>query len=134
MSKYLKLLPGLLVIVILALLYFEYSPVENILFPKCPLYATTGIYCPGCGSQRATHALLHLDIAGVLRSNVLFLPAVVVVLQHVFARFMRNYMQKPQYKSLLDNPKAAWIVLAVVIIFFVLRNIPFAPFSYLAPH
>ena len=118
---------------ILALLYFEYSPLESILFPKCPLYATTGIYCPGCGSQRATHALLHMDIAGVARSNLLFLPAFVVVLQHAFARFMHIFWHKP-YKSLLDYPKAAWIVLAVVIVFFVLRNIPFAPFSYLAPH
>ena len=43
-------------------LYILYNPSETALFPKCPLFATTGIYCPGCGSQRAAYQTLNGNI------------------------------------------------------------------------
>ena len=45
---------------IVVTLYFFINP-STAFFPKCPIYSTTGIYCPGCGSQRALHDFLHLD-------------------------------------------------------------------------
>src|SRR5690606_2629375 len=36
------------------------DPATGIL-PSCPFYTLTHWYCPGCGSQRALHALLHGD-------------------------------------------------------------------------
>lgn len=39
--------------------------------PKCPTYTLTGIPCPGCGSTRATLALLHGDILQALWYNPL---------------------------------------------------------------
>ena len=65
---------GLLVLAVaLTALYLFIDPSEVDFLPKCPIYGTTGIYCPGCGSQRATHQLLNLNILGVLEENVLFL-------------------------------------------------------------
>lgn len=43
-------------------------------YPVCPTYALTGIYCPGCGMLRATHDLVHLDLAGAMQRNPLTLP------------------------------------------------------------
>ncbi len=127
-----KLLVVFLALLGLGYLYFHFDPIHNILFPKCPLYATTGIYCPGCGSQRATHALLHMDIPGVFSSNLLFLPAIILVIWHYFTQIF-NYFFGTHLQSILDKSKAPWVIFIIVLLFFILRNIPYKPFTYLAP-
>ncbi len=131
-KSYLKFIFAFIGVLILGAVYFEYDPINNLLFPKCPLYATTGIYCPGCGSQRATHALLHLDIPGVFSSNILFLPALLVVFLH-YSIAISNHFLGTTYHSILDKSKAPWVIFIIVVLFFILRNIPYPPFSYLAP-
>jgi hypothetical protein len=37
----------------------------------CPLYATTGIYCPGCGGLRAVNDLTNGHLGAALSSNIL---------------------------------------------------------------
>ena len=113
-------------------LYFIYDPTDYSFFPKCPLHSTTGIYCPGCGSQRAVHSLLHGDIAGVMGHNLLFLPALVLLAHHYFMRF-KEVRDGKQRKLLLYHPRAPWVILAVVMTFWVLRNIAMYPFDLLAP-
>lgn len=113
-------------------LYFKYDPINNLLFPKCPLYATTGLYCPGCGSQRATHALLHFDILGVFKSNVLFLPALLLVGYHYLLKTI-NHFTGSAYSTILDYPKAPLVTLAIVIIYWILRNLPYEIFNFLRP-
>jgi len=74
---------GLLIaLAALAVLFFVLDPARHILFPRCVFYSLSGWYCPGCGSQRAIHSLLHLNIAGVVQNNVLFLPAVMAIIYH----------------------------------------------------
>lgn len=54
----------------------------------------TGLPCAGCGSQRAIHALLHLDLSGALRYNfmaVVFIPVIIVL---VFSSMMRERLPK----------------------------------------
>jgi len=127
-----KLVFAFLALLILGVLYFKYDPINNFLFPKCPLYATTGVYCPGCGSQRATHSLLHFDIVGIFKSNLLFLPAMLVVGYHYSLTVINKYLGK-NYISILDKSKAPIVILIIVVLFFILRNIPVVPFTYLAP-
>ncbi len=45
----------------------------------CAFARATHLPCPGCGSTRAVHALLHGDLAGVMRFNPLG-PVMAVVL------------------------------------------------------
>ncbi|MGW1071730.1 DUF2752 domain-containing protein [Streptomyces sp. NPDC002537] len=40
-------------------------------YPACPLLRWTGIYCPGCGGLRGTHALAHGDLGAALGANAL---------------------------------------------------------------
>ena len=40
---------------------------------KCPLYWMTGLQCPLCGMQRATHELLHLHFAEAWKLNAGFI-------------------------------------------------------------
>jgi len=117
----------------LSLFYFIINPNKVNFLPKCPLYATTGIYCPGCGSQRATHELLHLNIKGVLKQNVLFLFALLLLIYHWTVCLINKFFNK-NWKSILNHSKTPIIILIIIIIFWVLRNLPWKPFSLLAPH
>jgi len=56
-------------------------------WPKCPIHATTGLFCPGCGGQRAVRALLdgHFELA--LRCNaLLFAVPLFFLALHVVTR------------------------------------------------
>lgn len=57
-------------------------------FPKCSLKALTGLDCPGCGSQRAIHALLHGRVAEAWHYNAALFVGVplIAVLLAVEAR------------------------------------------------
>ena len=65
-------LPLLLIaLVALAIVYYRVSPTSSVFFPKCAFLMLTGLKCPGCGSQRAVHALLHADLASAFAHNAL---------------------------------------------------------------
>ena len=89
--------------------------------PKCMFHQMTGLYCPGCGATRALSAMLHCDVKASLHNNALLFPLLALI---VFL------IVKPQ--TSLKRPFAVTIV-AVVLGFTILRNIPVAPFTYLAP-
>lgn len=125
---------GLLaVIVTLAVLFFALNPNEHAIFPRCPFNVLTGYYCPGCGSQRAIHSLLHLNFAGVARNNILFIPTVVLVVYHYTYSFVNSLfgLKLPNVFYLKHTP---WVICLVIGAFAVLRNIPYYPFSLLAPN
>ena len=89
--------------------------------PKCMFYQWTGLYCPGCGATRALSALIHGDITASLHHNILLIPG---------GAMLAVLIVKPEIS--LKRPVAVAIA-AVVIGFAILRNIPVAPFTYLAP-
>ena len=124
---------GLLIIISgLAVLFFVLNPAKHSIFPRCLFNSLTGYYCPGCGSQRAIHSLLHLDFAGVISYNFLFLPALLLIIYHYLHPLFNRifHWNLPNVFYLKNTP---WIILGVVILFWILRNLPFYPFSVLAP-
>lgn len=77
------------VLLVLAAVYFWVDPAEAAWLPRCPLHSLTGLQCPGCGSQRMVHALLHGDLAGAWHANaflVASLPALAFLLWLEFNR------------------------------------------------
>ena len=122
----------LLLIGVIAFLYFSINPSEIGFFPKCPLYSTTGVYCPGCGSQRAMHDILHLNIKGVIGHNLLFLLGLLIVIYHFIIEGITLF-SKTKVNNILYHPKTPIILLIIIIIYWILRNIPYYPFILLAP-
>ena len=61
------------------LVYGSFDPAVNRFFPRCAVKMLTGFDCPGCGSQRALHALLSGDLAGAWRSNAAFVIALPLI-------------------------------------------------------
>jgi len=118
---------------VLVLFYYFVNPNKVNYLLKCPLYATTGIYCPGCGSQRATHALLHLNFVEMFKQNLLYFFAILLLVYHLGIYIFNNIFNK-KYTSILNYKKTPVIILIIVIIFWILRNLPWEPFNLLAPH
>jgi hypothetical protein len=125
-------LAGACVCAAIAVVLFEFNPSHYGFYPRCWLYTTTGIYCPGCGSLRAMHQLTHGHLAAALRCNLLLTLSVPFVA--IFAiRCAWCWTAGKPLPSMAIRP--GWIMaLAVILILFtILRNIHVAPFTYLAP-
>ena len=121
-KKWFFLLPIGIVCTGLAVLLFLYPADQYTFWPKCMFHEWTGLYCPGCGNTRALSALLHGNLSDSLKKNILFIPAVITVVLTVV------------YPRIAFNRVFAWSVAIIVILFFILRNIPCYPFTLLAPH
>ncbi|WP_432021742.1 DUF2752 domain-containing protein [Streptomyces parvus] len=98
-------------------------------YPVCPLLKLTGVFCPGCGGLRSAHAFITGDLGAALSANAIatagyFLFAAVWVLWLV-----RAWRGKPLRIALA--PAWWWAVGAVLLVFTVVRNLPFG--SALAP-
>src|SRR3954466_7195069 len=62
--------------VLATLTLYLYNPVEHRFYPFCAFYQTTGLLCPGCGSLRAAHNLLHGHLIRAIQCNCLLMAAV----------------------------------------------------------
>lgn len=100
--------------------------------PPCPLRTLTGLYCPGCGSTRALHDLLHGDIAGALAMNPLLVVALPVLLLMALraGELLPTWAPFEQVLGVARRPRLwLWLLLG----YGVLRNLPWLPFAWLAP-
>ncbi|WP_199435101.1 DUF2752 domain-containing protein [Qaidamihabitans albus] len=98
--------------------------------PVCPTKAFFGIDCPGCGALRMLYSLLHGDLPAALRYNAVTV-VVLGLLAWSFAAWTTGRWRGRWVRSWLHwrwTPAVAGVVLAV---WFVVRNLPFAPFTAL---
>ena len=128
-----RLLAGICAATGAAILMLDFfDPATSGLFPPCPLRYLTGWYCPGCGSLRALHQLLHGNLAAAWALN----PLTVILLPFLaygiasYAAFEIRGRHLPRYFLPAVSIRA---LCAVIILFGIARNIPFHPFDLLAP-
>ena len=101
--------------------YFLLNPYEQeYFFISCPFYQISGYQCPGCGSQRAFHELLHLRIFEAIKQNVLFVLAIPYVLLIFYTSFHQEKYRK--LRQMLMGNKTLLILLVVAILFGIFRN------------
>jgi hypothetical protein len=110
-------------------LVFAFNPTQTRIFPPCPLYAATGLYCPGCGSTRAVHHLLHGHVAAAFGYNPLLVVSLPFLAYAVFRRFIRSL---PPGRPL--PAWTVWAIFAVLVTFGVARNLPWGAVRWMAPH
>ena len=102
-------------------LYFGH-PSEYAWVPSCPFRVWTGLYCPGCGTLRATHYLLNGQLNTAFRCQPLLIslsPVLVLLAGKVCYENLRN-----KTVALPFELQLYWLILIAVCLFFVLRNIP----------
>jgi len=123
-SKILKWGIAIILVTILAILYRTYNPNGNIYFPKCPFRELTGLKCPGCGSQRAIHYLLNFDILNAIKENLIL----VLSIPYILTGLVFDSLKKPnekilKWRKVLFGRKAIFLILAIIIAFWILRNL-----------
>lgn len=105
---------------------------QGTVFAVCPFHFATGLHCPGCGSQRAIHDALHLRIGSALQHNVLFLVVVLIIAAKAYSIISKKYFSRFHY-DLGGRPWFTYSLVFFVFAFWILRNLPYEPFTYLAP-
>ncbi|TXS51671.1 DUF2752 domain-containing protein [Streptomyces sp. t39] len=98
-------------------------------YPVCPLYGITGVLCPGCGGLRSAHAFIHGDLPTALGANAAAVAGY-LVFAVVWVMWLVHAVRGRPFR-LRVAPVAGWTVSALLVIFAVVRNLPFG--AALAP-
>jgi hypothetical protein len=104
------------------------DPAKSNFYPPCPFHAITGLYCPGCGSLRAIHQLLYGNPVAAFWLN----PLMILSLPFLVGALIYNAV-KPSAPGAYIPAFWIWAILLIIVLFWVLRNIPVYPFTLLAP-
>jgi len=106
---------------------FAFEPGRTGFFPICMFRFLTGYQCPGCGSTRALHQILHGHLVAAFMLNPLFL----IALPFIFYAFLRYTITV--LRGGVPRPNALpasyiYAIFFVVVSFWIFRNTPFYPF------
>ena len=120
---------GVLVAGAAVLILFFCDPLRVPIYPQCLFHQMTGLDCPGCGSLRAMHALLHGNIVAAVHFNA-FLVLSLPLFAWVGFVFLRRRKMSSSFQL---KPVWMWLYLAAFAIFAIARNLPVPLFAAFAP-
>lgn len=123
---------ALTAILLIGLIFFFFDPVRHSFYPTCLLHKVTGLSCPGCGGLRALHQLTHGNIVTAFRCNPLLIALLPFVL-FVGFRWLKRGPAPFANSSGLCRPVILWTLLAVTLLFTILRNLPWPAFAWMSP-
>ncbi|MEO7100995.1 MAG: DUF2752 domain-containing protein [Luteolibacter sp.] len=112
---------------------YQRGPYGQAWLPVCTFHQLTGLNCPGCGMTRAAHATLHGRIGEAFRFNpvgMVLLPMAGVGIAIDLVGWIR---EKPLPFRLNVGARGAWAIVWILVVFWILRNIPYWPFTLLSP-
>lgn len=118
------LIAAIIIVAAIAFIYIyaTFDPsTQGSLFPRCTIKTLTGLDCPGCGSQRAIHALLHGHVLEALRFNALFVVELpLLALLALTSLFSDRFHHLRRF---LISRTFILSLLATIILFTIVRNI-----------
>lgn len=108
---------------------FWFDPSRSPFYPTCQFHRLTGLQCPGCGSLRAMHQLLHGRLAAAFHLNALLVVSLPALAWWAARTSIGLWKRQP----LADGIRPAWLwcALAVTLAFGVLRNLPLPQLAWL---
>lgn len=107
--------------VVAVIVYFVIDPAKYHFFPRCPILALTGFKCPGCGSQRVLHALLHGDLRQAAHYNAFLLAAIPVIAVYLINDYTKFHSRS--LDNILNHPITIVFLGVLTMAWWVLRNI-----------
>lgn len=136
-SRFTFLIITCLLLAAAAFIVYRFNPGSNKLIPVCSFHSITGLYCPGCGMTRSLHAILNGHFFKAFSYNPLwpFFALLVfgpLVLWFYFLLTGKNPFN-PVNRFLGKHPNYCISIAVIIILFWILRNIPVFPFTVLAP-
>ena len=111
---------------------FFLNPSEHSFFPKCALYMATGFSCPGCGSTRALYQLTHGDVLEAMRLNPGLIALITLGITD-YVRFVVSVIRGNPFQTLFGRLKLLGALMGVMLVYGVIRNLPWPLFESLAP-
>ncbi|MFC1884602.1 DUF2752 domain-containing protein [Thermodesulfobacteriota bacterium] len=115
-----------------AVVLYLFSPHESSIYASCPFRVLTHLHCPGCGTLRGLHELLHGNIGKAFGLNPLMVLLLPFMLFSSLKYIVAGITGRPQRKLFIPSI-FIWTLLVIIISFGVLRNVPYYPFTLLAP-
>jgi hypothetical protein len=97
-------------------------------YPSCPFRLLTGFQCPGCGTTRALHQLLHGHPLTAFELNPLIVIAL-PFLTFILILLTQSAIGKRNNWSISIPARYGWLTLLVVVGFWIVRNTSFYPFT-----
>lgn len=116
-----------LTIAVAGVLLFVLEPGKSAFLPGCPFRALTGFACPGCGTTRGLHQLLHGNLPAAFQLNPFLILALPFLLYALLSYTNTVLRGKPIRRNNLPA-KYIWALFGFVLFFWVFRNTPFYPF------
>lgn len=113
---------GLLGFTGLLVLLFYFAPDRYSFYPQCLFHSLTGLQCPGCGGLRATHYLLHGEVATAFRLNQLFVVLLPFLLLFGATRLLKRVSGRDWLEPFW-RLFWLWALLVAVVLFTILRNL-----------
>lgn len=114
-----------------ALLLYWFPPDRYGFYPRCWLHELTGLQCAGCGGLRAVHRLLHGQLAAAWQFNPLVFVVGGWLVCWAAARLAGRWVGR-RWVEVLQRPAWGWGLLALALVFGLLRNVPFAALAGLS--
>lgn len=119
---WLWLVGGLAALIVL----WRFEPSGQAFYPRCWLYQTTGLKCPGCGSTRALHALLHGEVRTALQLNPLAVLGTVIG-AWLGVRWLWGWRRGRWWPNPFAHPYGIALMAGIAVGFGITRNFAWSP-------
>lgn len=110
-----------MLVIAFLLTYLFFDPTAHDFFPKCQFLLVSGYKCPGCGSQRAIHALLNGEILEAIRFNAIFVVSIPIIGTYLFGELFRKRL--PEFWRTINSKTVIYSLLFMYLAWWILRNI-----------
>jgi hypothetical protein len=110
-----------------AVYLFVFEPGRTGFFPVCLFRLLTGLTCPGCGTTRALHEIMHGHFQAAFMLNPLLLLAIPFLLYALLRYSVIVLRGGIPRKNSLPAPYI-YALFFIVVGFWIFRNTPFYPF------
>lgn len=121
------------IILLVGSVFLYYHSPEDKYWLICIIYKLSGYYCPGCGSGRACYCILHGRFVQAFRYNpmlCIFIPWIALYIGGCGIQWLLTGRETISQRIPIE---ATYVLLAVVILYGIVRNIDVYPFTLLAP-
>lgn len=118
-----KFLFWMILFIVGGILLYLLNPTDYRLMPKCPIKLVFGIDCPGCGFQRAVHAMLHGRFLEAIQYNLFLVFGLPYLLAIVIGNMVLKGERQLRVLSFLEGRFMTSVYVVAFTCWFIVRNL-----------